>query len=175
MTSHDLFVLALRIMGFWAFIAMVAGIGSVGTASFGLVQALASGGNPTANFDIWYFVIAGVLPPILQGLAGLVLILGAPRIASFFYSRNRDGQELATSANVAFCNLCEIAIRLIGIYAVLLAVKPIAGFALYLAEPHEHLRFSARGEAVAASLYVILGGVLFFGARRLARSLSWSN
>jgi hypothetical protein len=151
---------------------VVQGLGYAIEASYSLLHMLASSGTLPGQFGMGYIVISTVLPPLLQGIAGAVLVLGAPGIASLFYSRDASPQAPTTAGRIALKDVWEIALRILGICGLLLAVRPICTADLWLGESHKLVPRSSLSSIIEAGLYIGIGGILFFGARTFAEWLS---
>jgi hypothetical protein len=166
MTPYQLFVLALRIVGFWVVIPISSGIGyAVGTLMM-LTSMTATGQGKPEQFGVGDLLLSVFLPLVIQGGVGLMFVLGAPRIAALFYSRESDPQTPANAANFAFEDVSRIAVRILGIYAALLAAKPVATILFsFTGQPYQVENSVVVRAWIETGLYLAVGGLLLFNTK----------
>lgn len=164
MTAKEIFVLALRVVGLWAAIHGVIGLPAT---IAGIFYAFGFGAQ-SVDFYPAYTMIVFYVPPVIYCVVAIVLLLFAPRLASFFYREQAVHDSVrANSANLT--DVYRIAAQLLGIYAFLQVVPSLAKTMVWFASSEARQFRTANGtEIVQGILYLACSVYLICGSRRIA-------
>jgi hypothetical protein len=168
MKPRDLFILALRVVGIWT---LVNALGTLPVAAYTAYQATeAMRAEDAAQVPSAASLATLWAGPVFYALASCVLLLLAPRIASLFYGR--EEQDVTPAVSLSRSDMLAVGLGLLGIYACLLAVPPVADVVAYTAKdvPFSLLTHYEFVTVVEAALYLGSGCVLIVSAQRIARS-----
>lgn len=142
MNSREWFCLALRVLGVWQ---LMSSIEHAAWATY----SLTSQGPVLAAMTLWALGGAASLT------AGMLVLLFAPAIAERFYPAAADEPEVDP---VAIVDAFMVGSRVLGVYALLLAMQGLggvlAGFAL------QFLRFGFPGGIATSDAYSLARGVM---------------
>jgi hypothetical protein len=106
-------------------------------------------------------------------MAACLLLLCAPRIATMFYGRMEPGQDEALSISVRANEAYQIATRILGFVALLMAVPSVARAIAAVREVRGMRKLNQHEVAlfVEVFIYALCAAVLICGARRIAHWL----
>ncbi len=167
MTARDIFILALRVFGFWALLRVVGGL-SYALAMTSQFVGLSSG-NFWPPFGLIDMLVTAWLPTAIQCIAACICFRYATNIASLFYGPAECAEETPPVISVTESGMYRVAAQLLGVYALLAAIPPlsrsIARFAAGVPTPFE------LAAPVEACLYLASAVLLICGARSIAQWL----
>ena len=114
MRRKEILELGLRLIAAWTLLSAI--------GSMALVAGIAASPGPVS---LWMALPAGI-SVLAYSAFSMVLLLYAPLISSWFYrSPHADESSIPVTSNrIDLTDVYEVIVRILGLYAVLLAVKP---------------------------------------------------
>ena len=167
MTTRDIFILALRVLGIWTFLRALGGVAGALAATFMFFKEHNQPGGGMAGFNLAGYVFVTWMVPVALGFAACVLWLYAPKLASPFYGDPKPADEVPPVISVTEGGMYRVACRVLGIYALLVAVPSlttvIASFTSQQSWDEYH-----HAVLLTTCFYFVFSLVLICGAGRIA-------
>jgi hypothetical protein len=163
MTARLLLEVLIRVLGLWYVVAMVSGLAAA-------VFVAVPGSRDSIPLH-WTLSYGAAI--IVQGVLGVALLLGAPRIARRFYGRRTEDAEIRLAVGPG--DVYRIACFVLGVYLLVQTAEPASRFAAGVTESvvtGMPLNWQTGGIVPYAIMTLVYGGagvVLVFGSERFAR------
>jgi hypothetical protein len=170
MTSRDVFILALRVLGVWAFLSALGVLTSALHSTYILEEMSRRGDGLGTDVSFPRLVVTIWAGPTVNCIAACLLLLCAPRIATIFYGRMKSGQDEPLSISLRATEAYQIATRILGIVALLMAVSSVARAIAAVREVHgmRNLNQHEIASFFEVVIYALCAAFLICGARRIA-------
>ena len=169
MTTRDIFILALRVIGFWTLLSAVSGLTYALVMTYQLFGVSSGKGFLPPEYGLIDVLLVAWLPISIQCIAACICFRYATNIASLFYGQAECAEETPPVISVTEAGMYRVAAQLLGVYALLAAIPPlsrsIARFAAGVPVPFEVTA------PVQACLYLTSAVLLICGAPSIARWL----
>jgi len=124
MTTRDIFILALRVLGFWMLLR------AVGLLAYALAMTCqllgVSSGNSWPEYGLIDVLVTAWLPISIQCIAACVLFRYATNIASLFYGQAECAEETPPVISITESGMYRVTSRLLEVYALLAAIPPLS-------------------------------------------------
>jgi hypothetical protein len=169
MTIRDVFILALRLLGSWAFVDAASGLGYALASTYEVAQLIPRGAQLPPGVDLWHVAVIAWAQPVTQCVIAIILWLFSPGIARLFY---RGAEEWKFACGMTPEAIYRGAAQILGLYAIIRAIPPAARSIAWLnwhwsgeMSPYDAAAF------VETAIYLIVGAMLIMGATPIARWL----
>ena len=126
MNSRELLVLVLRAMGCWMFLRALTALPMAMTQFFYFLSNLGHGTTAQGpGQSAWGIFAAVCLQTTAELVLGIFMMLAAKRLASFLCKADGDDESQKTIA-IQSLDLYRVFSRLLGVYAILWGIPPLA-------------------------------------------------